>query len=102
MSTQPEALRHAQELDRRGLLEEAAELRRLHGLDFALRDCELALQKMATKYMDAVDQRDALLEALKFYGSSCDATESTPCGYEGNLCCKRARAAIARAEGEQT
>ena len=42
-----------------------------------------------------------LLEALKFYGSSCDATESTPCGYEGNLCCKRARAAIARAEGEQ-
>jgi hypothetical protein len=41
-----------------------------------------------------------LLEALKFYGSSCDATESTPCGYEGNLCCKRARAAIARAEGE--
>jgi hypothetical protein len=43
-----------------------------------------------------------LLEALKFYGSSCDATESTPCGYEGNLCCKRARAAIARAEGEKT
>jgi len=42
-----------------------------------------------------------LLEALKFYGSSCDATESTPCGYEGNLCCKRARAAIARAEGEK-
>lgn len=43
----------------------AAELRRLHGLDFALRNCELALQKMATKYMDTVDQRDALLEALK-------------------------------------
>jgi hypothetical protein len=82
--------------------EAAAELRRLHGLDFALRDCELALQKMATKYMDAVDQRDALLEALKFYGSSCDATESTPCGYEGNLCCKRARVAIAWAEGEKT
>ena len=42
-----------------------------------------------------------LLEALKFYGSSCDATESTPCGYEGNLCCKRARVAIAWAEGGQ-
>lgn len=71
------ALRHAQELDRRGLLEEADELRRLHAVNAEL------------------------LEALKFYGSSCDATESTPCGYEGNLCCKRARAAIAKAEGEQ-
>ena len=29
----PEALRHAQELDRRGLLEEADELRRLHALN---------------------------------------------------------------------
>ena len=56
--------------------EAAAELRRLHALN------------------------GELLGALKFYGSSCDATESTPCGYEGNLCCKRARAAIARAEGE--
>jgi len=46
------------------------------------------------------DLNGELLEALKFYGSSCDATESTPCGYEGNLCCKRARVAIARAEGE--
>jgi hypothetical protein len=54
----------------------AAELRRLHDLN------------------------GELLEALKFYGSSCDATESTPCGYEGNLCCKRARAAIAKAEGQ--
>jgi hypothetical protein len=112
MTDKPEALRLADALQQQAvweghygpsylrdlLPEAAAELRRLHGLDFALRDCELALQKMATKYMDAVDQRDALLEALKFYGSSCDATESTPCGYEGNLCCKRARAAIARAE----
>ena len=29
----PEALRHAQELDRRGLLEEADELRRLHAVN---------------------------------------------------------------------
>ena len=104
MTEKSEALRLAEYLDlpHIGQHKSAAELRRLHGLDFALRDCELALQKMATKYMDAVDQRDALLEALKFYGSSCDATESTPCGYEGNLCCKRARVAIARAEGEKT
>jgi hypothetical protein len=78
--------------------EVAAELRRLHGLDFALRDCELALQKMATKYMDAVDQRDALLEALKeiepilarMYGPQ--AANLPPM--------QLVRAAIAKAEGE--
>jgi hypothetical protein len=81
------------------LPEAAAKLRRLHGLDFALRDCELALQKMATKYMDAVDQRDALLEALKeiepilarMYGPQ--AANLPPM--------QLVRAAIARAEGEQ-
>ena len=79
--------------------EAAAELRRLHGLDFALRDCELALQKMATKYMDAVDQRDALLEALKeiepilarMYGPQ--AANLPPM--------QLVRAAIAKAEGEK-
>ena len=81
MADQPKALRLAYLIDHGNdsswiEREAAAELRRLH----------------------AVNQE--LLEALKFYGSSCDATESTPCGYEGNLCCKRARAAIARAEGE--
>ena len=69
MSAQPEALRMADALEissNHGMRREAAaELRRLHGLDFALRDCELALNKMAKKYMDASDQRDALLEALK-------------------------------------
>jgi hypothetical protein len=71
----------------------AEELRRLHGLDFALRDCELALQKMATKYMDAVDQRDALLEALK------DVLRYVSPVADGAI---NARAAIARAEGEKT
>ena len=33
-------------------------------------------------------------EALEFYARSCDATETSPCGYEGNLCCKVARAAL--------
>jgi hypothetical protein len=45
-------------------------------------------------------QRDALLEALRFYATSCDATETTPCGYEGNLCCKTARDAIKASEGK--
>ena len=80
MSEQPEALQLADEVAAMQpayfTREVATELRRLHAVNAEL------------------------LEALKFYGSSCDATESTPCGYEGNLCCKRARAAIARAEGE--
>jgi hypothetical protein len=96
----PEALRHAQELDRRGLLEEAAELRRLHGLDFALRNCELALQKMATKYMDAVDQRDALLEALK--DALFHVANQGDVGVDQWLVCERnARAAIAKAKEQK-
>jgi hypothetical protein len=107
MNKQPEALRLADALA--SPLEDAndfadiaaAELRRLHGLDFALRDCELALQKMATKYMDAVDQRDALLEALRPF------TKAT-LTYNGAIIglmredFDNARAAIARAEGEKT
>jgi hypothetical protein len=68
MTAQPEALRLADLLDAHQFDEPhaaAAELRRLHGLDFALRNCEQALKNMATKYMDTADQRDALLEALK-------------------------------------
>jgi hypothetical protein len=73
MTTQPEALRLADELEApvgtqstySAMRQAAAELRRLHGLDFALRNCEQALKNMATKYMDTVDQRDVLLEALK-------------------------------------
>jgi len=36
----------------------------------ALRDCEKTLEGMAKKYMDAADQRDELLQALK------DATDA--------------------------
>jgi hypothetical protein len=39
----------------------------------------------------------ALLEALRFYADGCDATETDDCGYEGNQCCKVARAAILKA-----
>jgi hypothetical protein len=75
--------------------EAAAELRRLHGLDFALRDCELALQKMATKYMDAVDQRDALLAALKA------AVVRAELRREGAVDVEVICAAITKAEGEK-
>ena len=105
MADKSEALRLADALETRAITfrdkaEAAAELRRLHGLDFALRDCELALQKMATKYMDAVDRRDALLEVLKeiepilarMYGPQ--AANLPPM--------QLVRAAIAKAEGEKT
>jgi hypothetical protein len=109
--------------------EAAAELRRLHAENKTLRKQHLEAHRNSStifaalveisllthlggevaEYGDVVDavrrlreEKAGLLEALKFYGSSCDATESTPCGYEGNLCCKRARVAIAWAEGEKT
>jgi hypothetical protein len=96
MNKQPEALRLAEYLDlpHIGQHKSAAELRRLHGLDFALRDCELALQKMATKYMDAVDQRDALLEALK------DAARCVQNNYMPDFCGHDWDDLIAKAEGE--
>ena len=39
-----------------------------------------------------------LLEALSMYADTCNATETKPCGYEGNMCCMTARAAITKAE----
>ena len=70
----PEALRHAQELDRRGLLEEAAELRRLHAVNAelleALQACEARLTHLAQNSVNVVPEL------------------------------KQARAAIAKAEGE--
>ena len=93
MTQQPEALRLADAIEKAIRPEAslplgdwaraAAELRRLHGLDFALRNCELALKKMATKYMDAVDQRDALLEALRGF-VSCALPVSTEIDERGH------------------
>lgn len=37
----------------------------------------------------------ALLDALQVYADGCDATETTPCGYDGNMCCMTARTALA-------
>ena len=75
MADQPEALRHAQELDRRGLLEEADELRRLHAVNAEL--------------------LEALKDALFHVANQGDI------GVDQWLACERkARAAIAKAEGE--
>ena len=35
-----------------------------------------------------------LRKALQLYAEPCDATETSPCGYEGNMCCRTARAAL--------
>lgn len=83
----------------RPLIEAAAELRRLHGIEFALRDCEKALEGMAKKYMDAHDQRDELLTALRFAEFAMDNCPLV--SQELNAAVKMARAAIAKATGEQ-
>jgi hypothetical protein len=62
---------------------------------------ELETKRHLHTAIDALQsERDSLLEALRFYATSCDATETTPCGYEGNLCCKTARDAIKASEGK--
>jgi hypothetical protein len=77
MTTQPEALRHAQELDRRGLLEEAAELRRLHALNGELLGaCRTAMM-------------------LKHLGGMLPGSREIV-----DLVVDAARAALAKAEGE--
>ena len=45
-------------------------------------------------YEELQAKNNNLRKALEFYGDSCDATETTPCGYEGNLCCMTARNAL--------
>jgi hypothetical protein len=65
--------------------------------DGVLRQSKLfpeARDKLEFHLQRQADLMERMGEALKFYGSSCDATESSPCGYEGNLCCKTARAAL--------
>ena len=44
------------------------------------------------------EENERLREALLVYADPCDATETKPCGYEGNMCCMTARAAL---KGEQ-
>ena len=39
-------------------------------------------------------ERDRLAKALQVYADPCDATETTTCGYEGNMCCRTAREAL--------
>lgn len=107
-NTQPEAL--LQRLERLGqdsvgnygmpiCAEAAAELRRLHGIEFALRDCEKTLEGMAKKYMDAADQRDELLGALK---ALLDEQEGPPLirrHRQWQAAVDACRAAIAKATG---
>jgi hypothetical protein len=47
-----------------------------------------------------LDTMRAQAEALAFYEAGCDANEGEACGYDGNLCCKTARAALTLYRGE--
>jgi hypothetical protein len=84
--SQPKALRHAQELDRRGLLEEATELRRLHDL---LGKANALCRIRAAEIERLKAEKAELLESLKDMVEHGDATAFA-----------KARAAIAKAEGE--
>lgn len=80
-----------------------------HGLSFIHEDdapefSKACFEDIARKVLS--DERDALAaenqrlrEALLVYADPCDATETKPCGYEGNMCCMTARAAL---KGDKT
>jgi len=42
----------------------------------------------------ALERVKVLEEALMIYADSCDETETKSCGYDGNMCCRSARAAL--------
>lgn len=54
---------------------------------------------------DRIEELEAKLakvvDALDVYADPCDATESTPCGYEGNMCCRTARTTIEEITGDK-
>ena len=43
---------------------------------------------------DAEAERDRLRKALTVYADPCDEFGSSPCGFEGNMCCRTARDAL--------
>jgi hypothetical protein len=56
-------------------------------------EAEASLERLARAEKAEADNA-RLREALQVYANSCDATETSPCGYEGNMCCHTARAAL--------
>ena len=67
---QPTALWLAHWLERDGAncqahIDAAAELRRLHNIELALRDCKKALEGIAKKYITNVDQRDDIIRTAR-------------------------------------
>ena len=51
-------------------------------------------EEAAARIEQLTEERDRLREALTVYADPCDATETTPCGYEADCCCRTARAAL--------
>ena len=110
MVDQPEALRHAQELDRRGLLEEAAELRRLYDENERLHqinqshEMKLSVRGYEIQIADLKAVNAELLEALKLALSAhgvmlmSDPPQEAWKAYGVE---QKALAAIAKAEGQK-
>ena len=56
-------------------------------------EAEVSLERLA-RIEQLTAERDRLREALQLYAEPCDATETSPCGYKGNMCCRTAREAL--------
>jgi len=53
-----------------------------------------ALATLRASEAAALERVKVLEEALMIYADSCDETETKSCGYDGNMCCRSARAAL--------
>lgn len=54
----------------------------------------MTLAAIAAERDRLAEENARLRYALQVYADGCDATETSPCGYEGNLCCMTDRAAL--------
>ena len=68
-------------------------VQRLRDFDPHLHEWEV-VDEAADRIKALTAERDRLREALQLYADPCDATETSPCGYTGYMCCRTARAAL--------
>jgi len=57
-------------------------------------NCTRLAQRLRASEAAALERVKVLEEALMIYADSCDETETKSCGYDGNMCCRSARAAL--------
>ena len=93
-----EAADRIEQLERELSISRMAQVVMDNSVEAAEAECrkyEAAWMTAEGKLADAEADNARLREALQVYADPCDATETSPCGYEGNMCCRTARAALA-------